>query len=190
MTVGHGEGDWLPECRDGVVRLAAAAIVATLLAAGCAALPDGGGPSEASEVVTPSAPAAETSCSPTAPNGVKPPGEEPSREFFGNGKLFTLLWPNGVVIFEPGGPGEIRDDGSLAMKWPFWRGAGVSGELTIEGRSLHRPGLSVSAEIPDEYGKTGVQPTALVFPEPGCWEVTARAGGTSLTFVTKVELRR
>lgn len=129
------------------------------------------------------------SCTPTAPNGESPPGEKPSPESFGNGKLFTYLWPGGVVIFEPGGPGEARDDGSLAMKWPFWRGEGVSGQLTVEGRSLHRPGLSMKAEIPDGYGKTGIQPTALVFPEPGCWEITARADGATLTFVTKVESR-
>jgi hypothetical protein len=75
------------------------------------------------------------------------------------------------------------------MKWPFVRGVGVSGKLSIEGRSLHRPGLHLSADIPDGYGMTGFQATALVFPEPGCWEVTAHSGDATLTFVTRVESR-
>jgi len=135
------------------------------------------------------APGIDASCTPTAPTGQSPPGEPPSELYLGNGEIYTVLWPDGVVVFEPGGPGELRDDGSLAMKWPFVRGEGVSGELSVEGRSLHRPGLRISAEIPDGYGTTGFQATALVFPEPGCWEVTARAGDASLTFVTRVESR-
>lgn len=131
----------------------------------------------------------ETSCTPTLPNGQSPPGEPVSPDYFGNGAIFTVVWPRGVVVFEPGGPGEVRGDGSLAMKWGFVRGAGVSGPLAIEGRSLHRPGLKVSAEIADGYGPTGFQATTLVFPERGCWEVTARVGDASLTFVTRVESR-
>jgi hypothetical protein len=69
--------------------------------------------------------------------------------------------------------------------WPD----GVKGKLTIDGRSLHRPGLGLTAEIPDGYGDEGFQTTALVFPEPGCWEVTVRAGDDSLTFVTRAVLR-
>ena len=36
---------------------------------------------------------------------------------------------------------------------------------------------------------TGFQATALLFPTEGCWEVTATAGSSKLTFVTKVEGR-
>jgi len=131
----------------------------------------------------------DADCTPTSPNGQSPPGEPPSEQYLGNGELYTVLWPDGIVLFEPGGPGEIRKDGSLVMKWPFVRGEGVSGKLRIEGRSLHRSGLLVSADIPDGYGATGFQATALVFPEPGCWEVTAYAGDATLTFVTRVESR-
>jgi len=134
-------------------------------------------------------PGADATCTPTAPNGQSPPGEPSSGLYFGNGALYTTLWPDGVVVFEPGGPGERRKDGSLAMKWPFVRGEGVSGRLIIEGRSLHRPGLRLSAEVPDGYGMTGFQAAALVFPEPGCWEVTARAGGATIRFVTRVVSR-
>jgi hypothetical protein len=38
-----------------------------------------------------------------------------------------------------------------------------------------------------DYGLTGFQPSALVFPTEGCWQVTGRvANKTSLTFVTLV----
>jgi len=173
-----------------MTRLAAIVVVAALSAAGCAAPADDAAKPGIPDAVT-SAPVdrEDTTCTPTAPNGDSPPGEPPSPEYLGNGRLFTVLWPDGVVVFEPGGPGEIRDNGSLAMKWPFWRGEGAEGRLTIQGRSLHRPGLSTAAEIPEGYGAAGFQATALVFPEAGCWEITARAGKASLTFVTKVELR-
>lgn len=149
------------------------------------------GPARPSSVTTAPASGSDAggTCTPTAPNGQSPPGEPSSEQYFGNGELYTVLWPNGVVIFEPGGPGELRRDGSLVMKWPFVRGDGVSGELSVEGRSLHRPGLHVTAEIPDGYGVTGFQATALVFPEPGCFEVTAHAGDATLTFVTRVVSR-
>jgi len=146
-------------------------------------------PSPLPPSATPDYPSGEASCTPTAPNGQSPPGEPYSPQYLGNGEIFTALWIDGVVVFERGGAGEIRDDGSLAMKWPFWRGEGIEGDFTVGGRSLHRPGLTVSAEIPDGYGTTGVQPTTLVFPEAGCWEVTASVGDASLTFVTKVDLQ-
>ncbi len=63
------------------------------------------------------------------------------------------------------------------MKFWWWRL--VKGRLTIEGRRL--------SIIPDGYGEIGFQASGLVFPTPGCWEVTGRIGDKSLTFVTLVE---
>jgi hypothetical protein len=37
------------------------------------------------------------------------------------------------------------------------------------------------------YGNKGFQPIYLVFPTPGCWEITGRLGAQSLTFVVQVE---
>jgi hypothetical protein len=39
---------------------------------------------------------------------------------------------------------------------------------------------------PDGYGETGFHPSGLIWPGEGCWEVTARVGKESLTFVTLV----
>lgn len=122
----------------------------------------------------------------TLPNGDAPPGERPSELYYGSHGLFTALWPDGIVVFEPGGPGEIRPDGSLAIKYPWWRDEGIEGELIIEGRRLDGPAPPLQAEIPEGYGGTGFQASAVVFPTEGCWEVTGRAGPAELTFVVKV----
>lgn len=133
-------------------------------------------------------------CVVTAPNGSEPPGvlthrgpnDNPGKNStsFGNGKLWTTLWPNGTVEFRPGGPGFIDSDGSLSMKFPWWRG--VRGKLTIEGKRLDASAPPLRAIIPEGYGDTGFQSTALVFPTEGCWEVTGKVGDASLTFVTRV----
>ena len=136
-----------------------------------------------------SSPADIASCSPTLPNADTPPGEKTARLFYGNGKLWTVLWPRGVVVFTPRGPGEVRADGSLAVKFPFWRGPGVIGDLVISGGSLDDPGARMSGEVPEGYGKAGFQASVLVFPRPGCWQVTARVGAANLTFVTRVVRR-
>jgi hypothetical protein len=104
----------------------------------------------------------------------------------GNGEIWTVLWPDGIVRLEQGGPGEIRSDGSLVMKFPWWRGEGVVGALQIEGKRLDAKAPPLRAEIPDGYGDTGFQASGLIFASEGCWQVTARAGQAELTIVTRV----
>jgi hypothetical protein len=176
-------------------RFAAAALVALLaLALGGCSLPGSHPKAAASSgeptVAPSSVPAQAVDCTPTQPDGQAPPGEPASEYYLGNGKLTTVLWPKGEIVFESGGPGQLRADGSLAMKFPFWRAAGVKGGIVIEGYSLDRPGLTMTGEVPPGYGDRGFQATVLVFPEPGCWEVTARVGDSTLTFVTGVVRRQ
>ena len=123
-------------------------------------------------------------CPVTLANGETPPGEKPDAGFYGNGQLWTGLWPKGKVIFSPDGPGEIGADGSLTMKWFWWRG--TVGKLSIEGKRLDQVGPALGSLIQDGYGDSGFQSTALVFPEAGCWEVTGRAGDGALRFVAQV----
>jgi hypothetical protein len=66
-----------------------------------------------------------------------------------NGKLWTVLWANGTVLFQPNGPGFIGEDGSLSMKWPWYRG--VQGRLKIRGRRLDGPAPPLRADIPEGY---------------------------------------
>jgi hypothetical protein len=73
------------------------------------------------------------------------------------------------------------------MKFPWDRG--VRGHLQITGRRIDIDAPPLRAQLSD-YGLTGFQPSTLVFPTEGCWEVTGRVGRSSLTFVTNVTLRR
>lgn len=125
--------------------------------------------------------AAVDPCPITKPNGVAPAGAQGST-FHGTTSFAVALWGHGVIVGEPqagtGSPGVI------GAKVGWWRG--VRGELTVEGRRLDAPAAPLGAHIPDGYAESGFQPTGLLFPTEGCWEVTGRVGGASLTFVTLV----
>jgi hypothetical protein len=47
-----------------------------------------------------------------------------------------------------------------------------------------------SAEIPDGYGATGFQATAVRFPTTGGWKVVGSVGDGRLAFVVRVSVRR
>jgi hypothetical protein len=123
--------------------------------------------------------------------GKRTPGSE-AMSFFEPGTsrwkpaLFVGLWPDGTVVFKPGGPGFIEPDGSLAMKFGWMRGEGLRGKLTIHGKRLDAPAPPLRADIPEGYGDTGGQATMLIFPTEGCWEVTGTVGNIRVTFVTRV----
>jgi hypothetical protein len=117
------------------------------------------------------------------PNASTPPGATDWRrqDSYGNGKLWTSFWPLNVVVAHPD---QTRADGSIDMKWPWWRG--VRGRLRIEGRRLDGPAPPLRAVIPPYYGMTAFQPTSIVFPAEGCWEVTGSVRDVTLRFVTIV----
>ncbi len=121
------------------------------------------------------------SCPVTLPNGNPPPGQSISASYHGNGRLWTSLLPNGVLV----PPENIRPDGKLTYNWWWWRGQ--PGQLTIKGRrldDLNTPPLE--AEITPGFGDSGYQDSWLVFPTEGCWEVTGTVGDSTLTFVVYV----
>jgi hypothetical protein len=123
-------------------------------------------------------------CEVTQPNGWGP--RQAVNHFYGNGSLAVDLWPQGTIVFKPGGGGFVKGDGSLGIKFAWWRG--VRGALTIDGRRLDQSTAArprVESQ-PDAYPAMGWLPTYLIFPTPGCWEVTGRIGTTQLTFVTRV----
>lgn len=122
-------------------------------------------------------------CPVTIANGSTPPGERPSPEHHGNAALWTALWPEGKVLATPA---YVRYDGSINMKFPWWRGPGVVGALSIEGRRLDGPAPPLQAQIPEGYSDEGFQASGIIFPTEGCWEITGKANGASLTFVTLV----
>ena len=122
--------------------------------------------------------AAHVECTVTAPSSAH--GAE-----YGDARLSVLtLWPGGDVIFKPGGAGFITSDGALGMKFGWQRG--VAGRLSITGRRLDSEAPPLRSEVPGGYGDTGFQASYVIFPTPGCWEVTGRVGDASVTFVTRV----
>jgi hypothetical protein len=126
-------------------------------------------------------------CDVTTPNGIAAGAEQPEPGSYGNRQVSVGpfgLWPDGTVVFKPGGAGFITRDGSLGMKFGWQRG--IRGQLRIEGRRLDAPSPPLRAEVPSGYGDVGFQATSLLFSTPGCWEVTGRVGDASLTFVTMV----
>lgn len=136
-----------------------------------------------------SPPALQTAveCAVTTPNGIAAGKEQLNPGSHGNREVSVGpfgLWPDGTVVFKPGGPGFITRDGALGMKFGWRRG--VSGQLKIAGRRLDAEAPPLRAEVPDGYGDRGFQATYLIFPTPGCWEVTGLVGNSSVTFVTKV----
>ena len=123
-------------------------------------------------------------CNPTQPNGDTPPGEDASPSFYGNGRLYTsALWAGGAIVADPS---FVGPDGSISMKFAWWRapGVGAPGDLQITGHE-RSTGASILASIPDGYGQR-FQASGITFPTEGCYEITARSGDAELTFVVKV----
>ena len=131
--------------------------------------------------------AAATTCPVTLPNGRQPPTSGAATlpplppVFHEKGKLWVKLWPLGVIVARSN---VIRRDGSIDIKLPWWRG--VAGRLTITGARLDAPARPVTADVPSGYGRSGFQPSGVVFPSQGCWKVTGRVGKAQLEFVTLV----
>jgi hypothetical protein len=130
-------------------------------------------------------------CPVTLPRSVGPPGVSPDDLFGwgssrGNGKLWVGgLWPRGVIH---AGPEFVARDGSVGMKFGWWRAA--AGKLQITGRRLDAAAPPVRANVPDGYGDTGFQSSGVDFPTEGCWEVTGTLPTTRLSFVTFVVKKR
>ena len=168
------------------------AMLVSILAAGCSSFSRRGNPNPAGSTPLPvefadtgeSAPAPTATpftCPVTLANGNTPPWEKRDDNYHGNGELWVALWPEGTILATPD---YMRADGSIGMKFPWWRG--VKGELSITGRRLDADAAPLEASIPEGYGDSGFQATGLIFPTEGCWEVTGAVGKASLTFVTLV----
>jgi hypothetical protein len=179
--------------KDKVAALAGA--LALIVAAGCTAP----SPSEAASSTPAASPGASGSpttspgttpatadCPVTRPRPFEPPPGVSYEALFGadashgNGQLWVGgLGSGGVVVVA-----EPDPDGSLSMKFGWYRV--TAGRLTITGRRLDAPAPPARANVPDGYGDTGFQSTAVIFPTPGCWEITGTVGPTAITFVTLV----
>jgi len=70
------------------------------------------------------------------------------------------------------------------IKMGWFRPAGIPLEIT--GQRIDAKAPPLQADIPAAY-PTRFQATGVYFPTEGCWEVTARAAESELTFVVWVE---
>ena len=124
-------------------------------------------------------------CAVTLPDGSHRPRDPAGlgAQGFGNGEIWVGLWPHGVVRATSE---NLDRRGAIVMKFPWDRA--VRGRLRISGRRLDAAAPPLHALMSD-YGPIGFQPSSLVFPTEGCWEITGRVAGRSLTFVTRVTLR-
>jgi hypothetical protein len=120
-------------------------------------------------------------CAVTVPNGSRPADAPGSGVNHGDGRLWVALWDDGRVVPKPE---QVNPDGSIDMKFGWWRG--VKGKLTITGQRLDAPAPLLTARVPDGYGDSGVQSSGIIFPTPGCWEVSGHVGSETLTFITEV----
>lgn len=160
-------------------------VVAAAALSGCSG-ESGSGPRH--EPADEAAPSVE--CAPTPPNGNSPPGEGGTGHH-GNGRLWTILWPDGVIKADER---FVRPDGSVGMKFPWWAKVPIDdADLTIRGRRIDGVAPPMGVEGPNPgWPETGFNGTAfwasgLIFPTEGCWRVTANVGGATLTFTTLVE---
>ena len=71
-----------------------------------------------------------------------------------------------------------------SIKVGWFRPAGA--ELVIAGQRLDDESLALESHVPCCY-PTRFQATGLYFPTEGCWEVTAKAGGSVLSFFVLIE---
>jgi hypothetical protein len=158
---------------------------AALVVAGCSGGSDSTDARPARETAPPpqtgTPPQRSGICPLTLPNERTPRRHSGAGMNHGNGKLWTTMWPHNVLIAS----GDyIQPDGSVWMKWPWWRS--VKGRLTVTGWRLDADGPPLTAEVPSGYGNRGFQPSGITFPTEGCWRVTGAVGTARLTFVTLV----
>lgn len=105
---------------------------------------------------------------------------------YGNDSLAFVLPPKGTFVFRPGGPGFVEADGALGIK--FGGEFRKRGTLLIRGRRVDAPAPPARAYIPRSYDNyVGGMSLFLLFPTPGCWEITGMLTGENLTFIVDVQ---
>ena len=93
------------------------------------------------------------------------------------------------------GPWHINDDRTI-WTWDQRFVAGIAvntmwmkpadSDLSITARRLDGESTPLQTHMAKD-GTAGYIATTMTFPSPGCWEVTAHSGPSSLTFITRVE---
>src|SRR5262245_56587603 len=109
------------------------------------------------------------------------PAKDPNADPFPNGPWYI----NADRTIWAGWDAANLHEGSNKVLWIRPQGT----DLEISGRRLDAESSGLAASIPCCY-PTGFQATGLTFPTAGWWEVKAKAGSSTLVFVTLVKPRR
>jgi hypothetical protein len=160
-----------------------ACLLLSVLLSGCAAIEGLASP----PTPDPSAAATATAsaCPETKPKWVKPPEDSavsgsPEFGYYYVNKdrsIWASAWWEDAEDYRL----TASEDG---VKVGWFRPAGAT--LVISGRRIDGKSEPLDAHVPCCY-PTRFQATGLYFPSAGCWEVSARAGESELTFVLWVE---
>jgi hypothetical protein len=103
--------------------------------------------------------------------------------WYGNTALRVEVPSQGVLpAMHPTGSAWANEWGT---KFPWWRL--VPGNLTIAAHRLDGPSRGFHGTVASGYGRLGFISAGLIWPAPGCWQVTGTVSGHSLTFVTWVK---
>lgn len=151
--------------------LLAGFVVLSLLAACAAPAPAGEGPHTAPVNV-----AASTFQCPVTAAFRAEPANDPNADPFGDGPWFISADRS---IWMP----TYLNAGGNKLVWI--RPAGTTGHITGQRLDAEAAPLEYTSPGGASY-QTGFEVGGLTFPTEGCWEVTAQAGKSSLTFVTEI----
>jgi hypothetical protein len=102
--------------------------------------------------------------------------------WYGNAALWVGVPTGGVLPAQR----DFQWPHEWSTKFPWWRAS--AGKLTVTGHRLDGPSAGFHGDVPDGYGTIGFVPSGLIWPAPGCWQVTGTVAGRSLTFVTRVRI--
>lgn len=107
----------------------------------------------------------------------------PSRRY-GSSRLWVTLPPAGVLRVTRNQP----DDGLYGTKLGWVPDRDRNLVLTVSGRRLDAPGRMTVRSVNWGYSSDGrgSWASAVAFPNGGCWRITGRAGGTTLSYIVRV----
>lgn len=134
-------------------------------------------------------PAATADSCPTTPptSRAVPSGLDSAYKWHGNGRLWTLAWPNGVWSADRR---LVQPDGTIFNK-QLWVARPTFGKLAVTLQRLDTAATISDMETVSGHlsGWSGPSWAARMrFPAPGCWLVRGRVEDVTLSYVVKVVL--
>ena len=127
-------------------------------------------------------------CPATRPTSLAPPpGLNRAFHWHGNGRLWTLAWPDGVWNADPR---LVQGDGTIFNK-QLWAARPMFGSLAVTLTRLDAPAPVVKVETVSGQLSGWAGPSwaaRMRFSSPGCWLVRGRVNDVALSYVVEVVL--